>query len=61
VTKLIPARTPAENAAGLKARVELAKQPRHISVQEADSSDEVLAAYRVLDDAGQLTARVVTP
>jgi predicted amidohydrolase YtcJ len=60
VTKRIPAATPAENAAGLKRAVELANSLGIISVQEADSSDEVLAAYRALDDAGQLTSRVVT-
>ena len=59
VTKRIPAATPAENAAGLKRAVELANSLGIISVQEADSSDEVLAAYRALDDAGQLNARVV--
>src|SRR6266849_4042662 len=59
VTKQIPAATPAENAAGLKRAVELANSLGIISVQEADSSDEVLAAYRALDDAGQLNARVV--
>lgn len=60
VTKLMPAATPAENAAGLKRAIELANSLGIISVQEADSSDEILAAYRALDDAGQLTARVVT-
>jgi predicted amidohydrolase YtcJ len=60
VTKRIPPATPAENAAGLKRAVALANSLGIISVQEADSSDEVLAAYRALDDAGQLTARVVT-
>ena len=59
VTKRIPATTPAENAAGLKRAVELANSLGIISVQEADSSDEVLAAYRALDDSGQLNARVV--
>jgi predicted amidohydrolase YtcJ len=59
VTRRIPAATPAENAAGLKRAVELANSLGIISVQEADSSDEVLAAYRALDEAGQLTARVV--
>jgi predicted amidohydrolase YtcJ len=59
VTKRIPAPTPAENAAGLKRAIELANSLGIISVQEADSSDEVLAAYRALDDAMQLNARVV--
>lgn len=59
VTKLIPRATAAENVAGLKRALEFANSLGITSVQEADANDEILDAYRVLDERGQLSVRAV--
>jgi predicted amidohydrolase YtcJ len=59
VTGKIPPATAEENAAGLKRAVQFANSLGIVSVQEADSSDEILNAYWALDTRGQLTVRTV--
>ncbi len=58
VSKLLPRRTPADYAAGLKKGLEIANGFGLTSLQEASASEEELKAYADADAAGTLTARV---
>ena len=58
VSRHLPPRTAREREDGLRLALKLANGFGLTSLQEADASEDILEAYRALDAAGALTARV---
>ena len=58
VAKFLPRRTPQEHVDGLRKGLQVANAFGLASLQEASASEADLAAYRAVEDAGALTARV---